>query len=87
MEIKNLKFEIWKFLVWNLKSEIWKFEVWDLKYEIWKKKWKFDNLKHEKNNQIDIIELHNVVKFKNWVYKIENKVFELEILKIENLKN
>jgi hypothetical protein len=33
------------------------------------------------NNQIDIIELHNVVKFENWVYKIENKEFELEKLK------
>ncbi len=33
-----------------------------------------------KNNQIDIIELHNVVKFENQIYKIENKEFELEIL-------
>ncbi len=41
--------------------------------------------KENKNNQIDIIELHNVVKFENWLYKIENKEFELlniNILKI-----
>jgi hypothetical protein len=41
------------------------------------------NLKFEiydKNNQIDIIELNNVVKFENWMYKIENKDFELENL-------
>jgi len=37
-------------------------------------------LKYDKNNQIDIIELNNVVKFENWMYKIENKEFELEIL-------
>jgi hypothetical protein len=36
--------------------------------------------KENKNNQIDIIELHNVVKFENWIYKIENKEFELENL-------
>ncbi len=46
--------------------------------------------KENKNNQIDIIELHNVVKFENWLYKIENKEFELlniNILKIWNLKS
>ncbi len=37
-------------------------------------------MKYDKNNQIDIIELNNVVKFENWMYKIENKEFELEIL-------
>ncbi len=54
--------------------------------------------KENKNNQIDIIEPHNVVKFENWIYRIENKQFkfeilisitkmsELEILKLENLK-
>jgi len=35
---------------------------------------------YDKNNQIDIIELNNVVKFENWMYKIENKEFELENL-------
>jgi hypothetical protein len=29
--------------------------------------------KKNKNNQIDIIELQNVVKFENWIYRIENK--------------
>ncbi len=52
-----------------------KFEIW--KFEVWKKKLK---MKYDKNNQIDIIELNNVVKFENWMYKIENKEFELEIL-------
>jgi hypothetical protein len=33
-----------------------------------------------KKNQIDIIELHNVAKFENWIYKVENKEFELENL-------
>ncbi len=32
--------------------------------------------KKERKNQIDIIELHNVVKFENGIYKIENKEFE-----------
>ncbi len=38
-------------------------------------------MKYDKNNQIDIIELYNVVQFENWMYKIESKVSELEILK------
>jgi hypothetical protein len=38
---------------------------------------KSKNLKYDKNNHIDIIELYNVVKFENWMYKIENKVSEL----------
>jgi hypothetical protein len=50
-----------------------------------KLKKKIENLKYDKNNQIDIIELHIVVKFENWIYKIENNVFELEILKFELL--
>jgi hypothetical protein len=41
--------------------------------------------KENKNNQINIIELHNVVKFENWIYKIENKEFELENLNFELL--
>ncbi len=36
--------------------------------------------KKNKNNQIDIIELQNVVKFENWIYRIENKQFKFEIL-------
>jgi hypothetical protein len=32
-----------------------------------------------------MIEFQNVVKFESWMYKIENKVAELEILKIELL--
>ncbi len=35
--------------------------------------------KENKNNQIDIIELHNVVKFENWIYKIEKKKLNLKI--------
>jgi len=42
-------------------------------------------LEFDKNNQIDIIELYNVVQFENWMYKIEKKVSELEILKFELL--
>jgi len=34
--------------------------------------------KKNKNNQIDIIELQNVVKFENWIYRIENKQFKFE---------
>ncbi len=40
-------------------------------------------MEFEKNNQIDIIELYNVVKFENWMYKIGNKASELENLKFE----
>jgi len=36
--------------------------------------------KENKFNQIDIIELHNVVKYENWIYKTENKEVELENL-------
>jgi hypothetical protein len=46
---------------------------------------KSKNLKYDKNNQIDRIELYNVVKFENLMYKIENKVSELENLKFELL--
>ncbi len=36
--------------------------------------------KNNNNNKIDIIELHNVIKFENQMYIIENKEFELENL-------
>jgi len=36
--------------------------------------------KKNKNNQIDIIELQNVVKFENWIYRIEKKQFKFENL-------
>jgi len=76
LEIKNLKSEVWNLKIWNLRSEIKKSTVSNLKSK---------NLKYDKINQIDIIEFQNVVKLKNWMYKIENKVSELEILKIELL--
>ncbi len=60
-----------------------RFKLWSLKRNIWNLKSK--NLKYDKKNQIDIIELYNVVKFENWMSKIENKVSELEILKFELL--
>jgi hypothetical protein len=55
-----------------MKSSILKFENQNLESK---------KLKYDKNNQIDIIELYNVVQFENWMYKIESKVSELEILK------
>ncbi len=80
-----------------MKFDIWKYEIWDLKYEVLKLKienqnLKSKNLKYDKNNHIDIIELYNVVKFENWMYKIENKVselgnFEIWTINTEKLKN
>ncbi len=59
-----------------MRSEIKKSTVSNLKSK---------SLKYDKINQIDIIEFPNVVKFESWMYKIENKVAELDILKIELL--
>jgi hypothetical protein len=60
-----------------LKVKNWKFEIWGSGWYLYSYGEKEEG---KKINQIDIIKLHNVLKFENWVYKIENKEFELQNL-------